>query len=124
MHPEGAQRVKLGRDAYAWTTVPDGRYAIEEDGEVLFFKVAHGKPEGRWAGWVFIDAQASDELWAIKNPDRKLSILAAIGNDIPAAMALYGIELGKCGHCGRTLTSEWRKRGIGPICASKMGWGQ
>jgi hypothetical protein len=125
---DGAVKVKLGRGKSAWTTVQDGAYAIEEfeDGAeeptVKFYKIKHGKPGGRWEGWLFIDAQASDELWAIKDAERKARILAAIGVDIPGAMALYGKELGKCGHCGRTLTSEWRKRGIGPVCAKKMGF--
>lgn len=119
----GARTVRVAKGRVMVTTVPDGRYAIEEaDGTVKFYKVNHGKADGRWAGWVFVDAMASDELWAIKNADRKVAILAAIGNDLEGAMALYGREIGKCGHCGRKLTSEWRKRGIGPICAQKMGW--
>ena len=42
--------------------------------------------------------------------------------DIAAATALYGQELGHCGICGRELTDEdSRARGIGPKCAER-GW--
>jgi hypothetical protein len=102
--------------------VPAGRYAIVEDGEIRFFKVDHGKSGGKWEGYVFVSIQASDETFAIRNRDRRSAILSMIQADVAGAMALYGQELGKCGHCGRTLTSDWRKKGIGPICAQKMGF--
>lgn len=102
--------------------VPAGRYAILEEGVVKFYRVTHGKEGGRWAGYTFVEAQASDDHWPVKNSARRNTILRAIGADVAAAMALYGMELGKCGHCGRTLTSEWRKKGIGPVCAQKMGF--
>lgn len=42
--------------------------------------------------------------------------------DIPAAMATYGQELGRCGRCHRHLTDETsRAMGLGPDCASKIG---
>jgi hypothetical protein len=102
--------------------VPNGRYALLEDGVVKFYKVNHGKEGGKWAGYVFVDAMASDDLHAIRNRARREAILRAIGADVKGAMALYGVEIGKCGHCGRKLTSEWRKHGIGPVCAEKMGF--
>lgn len=43
--------------------------------------------------------------------------------DIPAAIVTYGTELGVCGRCGRHLTDEdSRAAGIGPDCASRLGW--
>jgi ssDNA-binding Zn-finger/Zn-ribbon topoisomerase 1 len=45
----------------------------------------------------------------------------AIKVDPNGAMALFGQEEGRCGKCHRNLTSEWRKRGIGPEC-SKRGF--
>jgi hypothetical protein len=103
-----------------------GRYAIlggamSED-VVKFYKV-DAPTEGRWAGYVFVKVQASDELHAIKNRDEKTRIIHEIAKDPEGAMLRYGRELGHCGHCGRTLTNEEsRARGIGPICAGKMGW--
>jgi hypothetical protein len=96
--------------------VKDGRYAVEEDGVLKFFKVTNG----RKAGFVFLDVQASDEWHAIRNVTRIRAIIALIAVDQHAAMVRYGHELGECGRCGRTLTDEAsRAAGIGPICAGK-----
>jgi hypothetical protein len=96
--------------------VADGRYAVEEDGTLKFFKVKNG---GR-PGFVFLDIQASDEWHAVRNVTRIREIVALIAQDPQAAMIRYGHELGECGRCGRTLTDEAsRAAGIGPICASK-----
>lgn len=42
--------------------------------------------------------------------------------DPAAAAKVYGQETGVCCVCNATLKSAWRLRGIGPICAEKMGW--
>lgn len=98
------------------TEVADGRYAVEEDGVLKFFKVKNG----RKAGFVFLDIQASDEWHKVSNVTRIRKVLALIAVDAKAAMVRYGQEIGECGHCGRTLTDEAsRAAGIGPICASK-----
>jgi hypothetical protein len=92
------------------------RYALrDEDGTVKFYRV---KP-GAKSGFFFVDVQASDDLSPVRNYGAKTAILARIANDPDAALALYGQELGSCGHCGRTLTSEYRKLGIGPVCINK-----
>lgn len=103
--------------------VPAGGYAIGNGKEVRFYKIK--KPtEGRWAGYTFIEIQASDDLFPVKNPVKRHEVLTAItGQGVQKSMERYGQELGKCGHCERTLTNdESRARGIGPICAGKMGW--
>lgn len=42
-------------------------------------------------------------------------------DDIPAAVATFGRELGHCGRCGRHLTDEVsRALGLGPDCATRM----
>lgn len=48
-------------------------------------------------------------------------VLAFIADPNAAAKA-YGTETGVCCICNATLTSKWRLRGIGPICAIKFGW--
>jgi hypothetical protein len=100
--------------------VPSGHYAIRTD-VVRFYKV--DRPEkGRWAGFTFLSIQASDELHPVKG-EKKHDILAAIAEDPKAASLLYGLELGVCGVCCRTLTDETsRAAGIGPVCREKMGW--
>lgn len=96
--------------------VADGRYAVEHEGTLKFFKVTNGKR----AGMVFLDVQASDDWHAIRNVPRIREIVALIAQDAHAAMIRYGHELGECGRCGRTLTDEAsRAAGIGPVCINK-----
>lgn len=99
---------------------PTGRYALVRDGVMKFYKV-NSPTEGRWAGYTFVDAQASDDWWPIRNRESRDEILELIMADGTGleALARYGREIGKCGRCGRTLTSEWRERGIGPVCNAK-----
>lgn len=52
---------------------------------------------------------------------QKANVLKLIA-DPQAASEVYGRETGTCCICNATLTSEWKKRGIGPICAEKFGW--
>lgn len=105
-----APKAKPGKRAQAY------HYALRsEGGEVKFYRVRAGRKEG----FYFLDAQASDDYYPIKNRDAKKAILDAINADREAALALYGLELGRCGRCLRTLTSEYRKLGIGPICIDK-----
>lgn len=100
--------------------VPNGRYAVEEDGVLRFFYVRNGAESTRWAGFVFVDIQASDDLYPLKDRARKARVLALIAADLETASRRYGQELGVCGVCGRTLTDEdSRAYGIGPVCRNK-----
>jgi hypothetical protein len=101
--------------------VPAGRYAVDtEAGHLAFYRVDR-PTEGRWAGYTFVNVQASDELHPVRGGAAK-AVLAKIAVDPTAAMLRYGQEIGKCGHCGRTLTDETsRERGIGPVCAGHLG---
>lgn len=102
--------------------VPAGRYAIEEDGVLKFFRVDR-PTEGKWAGWVFLKIQASDELYPIRDRARCEFIFKAIAHDPRAASIRYGRELGHCGVCGKTLTDPTSiENGIGPVCAGRVGW--
>ena len=101
--------------------VASGHYALTVEGVVKFYRV-NTPTEGKWAGYTFVDAQASDDYHKVGR-EASARILAEIAVDPQAAMKLYGHSLGKCGHCNRTLTDETsRANGIGPICARKMGW--
>lgn len=98
--------------------VPEGRYAVEEDGTLKFFRITKGK--GRWAGRTFVEIQASDDRYAVRNPARRDAILATIAEDLDGAARRYGQELGHCYRCGRTLTDAVsRDLGIGPDCRAK-----
>lgn len=106
-----------------------GYYAARIDGVTKFFKIDR-VTEGKWAGWTFVKIQASDDLHrqGSQKPGQAYrgasqDYLAEILDDEQQAMEMYGRQIGRCGHCGRTLTDEAsRARGIGPICADKMGW--
>lgn len=109
--------------AVSFPEVADGRYALRaEDGVVKFYRVR--TPEkGKWSGYTFVDAQASDDYYPIKDKAHRSEILAAIAQDPKGATVLYGHELGCCGVCGRTLTDEKsRELGIGPVCIESRGW--
>lgn len=99
--------------------VPAGCYATELDGQIRFWKV--DKPtEGRWKGYTFLMVQASDDFHPVRHPGTQLNVFRAITADPKAATIRYGKEKGVCGRCGKTLTSEWRKIGVGPRCYNKM----
>lgn len=95
--------------------VPAGHYAVDRDG-VSFYRI-DVPTEGRWAGYTFVKIQASDDFYPVRGRDAA-TVLAAIEADgIDACMARYGIEIGRCGKCNRTLTDETsRALGIGPVC--------
>lgn len=91
---------------------PYGRYAIEVDGVMKFYAATE---DGLYA-------QASDELHPVRSADSRKEIIAAIAEDALEASKRYGREFETCGRCGRGLTSDWRKVGIGPVCVNKPGW--
>jgi hypothetical protein len=110
--------------------VPAGRYAIEvpggeeTDGEPVlrFFKVDRPEAPSRWAGYTFVKQLAGPEEWPVRG-QRAKDVLAKIAEAPAEASARYGHEIGECGICGRRLTdAESRARGIGPICANRVGW--
>jgi hypothetical protein len=109
--------------AEAEQKVDKGHYFIVDpfDGEEKFFKIEKPEPPSRWAGYTFIKVQASDYFYPVKDIRRRTLILTEIAKDPINAMNEYGIRLGVCGYCGRTLTAvDSRLRGMGPICAARI----
>jgi Family of unknown function (DUF6011) len=110
--------------------VPAGRFALATNGDptLRFFKVDRPE-EGRWAGRTFLSeifggGYGDDgRREPIRDRARRTEILNAILAVGPMKAAqCYGIELGHCGRCGRTLTDETsRAFGIGPDC--REAWG-
>lgn len=103
--------------------VGKGRYFIVDptDNVEKFIKVDKPEPPSRWAGRTFVSVQASDDFYPIKNPTHREAILATIAEDPINSMNEYGIRLGVCGSCGRTLTQiDSRLRGLGPVCAERI----
>jgi len=102
--------------------VPQGYYFIVDptDGVEKFYRI--NKPQqGKWKGYTFVDVQASDYFYPVKNRQHREAILAEIAKDPITATNQYGIRLGRCGVCGRTLTNrDSRLAGIGPICGPRL----
>jgi Family of unknown function (DUF6011) len=69
---------------------------------------------GKIAGGKFFASRECDN----HQQEQVLRFLA----DPADAAKVYGQETGVCCVCNATLKSEWRLRGIGPICAEKFGW--
>jgi Family of unknown function (DUF6011) len=53
--------------------------------------------------------------------EQSAKVLEFVANPAEAAK-VYGQETGTCCICNATLRSEWRLKGIGPICAEKFGF--
>lgn len=118
----GAGVVPVAANDVEVLDVPAGRYAVEDNGTLKFYKVDVPGPESKWHGRTFVKVMASDTEYPVKGAGAR-RVLSLIARDPKAAMLRYGMEIGSCGHCGRTLTNEdSRAAGIGPICAGKMGW--
>ena len=100
--------------------VADGRYAIVYNGITKFFH-ANTPAQGKWKGFTFVQVQASDDLYPVKNREARNLALSLIAADPKEALTRYGREIGVCGVCGRTLTDEVsRAAGIGPVCADRI----
>lgn len=57
------------------------------------------------------------------SPEAQVAVARKIMADPKEAMLRYGRELGRCGHCFRTLTNdESRALGIGPVCRRGKSW--
>lgn len=107
-------------------TMPEGRYALQDnEGEWSFFQV--DKPtEGRWAGYTFIKQLIGAPGKYRKEPvaiSVRSAIMNRIERDHKQAMLDYGKQSRVCGRCASPLTDTTsRALGMGPICRSKTGW--
>jgi hypothetical protein len=102
--------------------VPEGHYALDRDGVVKFYKIDRPN-KGKWAGFTFVNVQASDDYFPVRGEAAKavLAEIVAVGPKVAAIR--YGHEIGRCSLCNRTLTDETsRAAGLGPVCAEKVGW--
>lgn len=102
-----------------------GYYAVVLPGETAlrFFRV-NTPTQGRHVGKAFLDEQASDDLYPVRNRARCALVYTAILLSPPrVAQERYGQELQFCGRCNQALTDETsRARGIGPDCWDAMGF--
>jgi len=75
------------------------------------------------AGQTYLGKISNGQFLASRECDenRKAQVLKFVADPADAAK-VYGQETGICCVCNATLKSKWRLRGIGPVCAEKMGW--
>jgi hypothetical protein len=95
--------------------------------EWRFFEVS--KPDkGRWTGYTFIKRLIGApgqyrKVEVAGGPQGRNEVLAKIEADPQKAMIDYGLQSKVCGKCSSPLSDpESLARGIGPICARKLGW--
>lgn len=101
--------------------IPTGDYALRDESVVKFYRV-DSPTEGKWAGFTFLAACASDDRFKITDKVRKAQILSRIAADLAGAAKLYGDETGHCSFCRKQLTHpESLERGCGRRCAEKHG---
>lgn len=108
--------------------VPEGRYAIRgHDSTVDFYKVDHGKPGGRWDGYVFVSLLiGAPGAFAEQRIGREASA-SVIGRVLAAGIEdsarLYGEKTRTCGNCGADLSDpQSRAAGYGETCAGNRGY--
>lgn len=109
-------------------SIPAGYYAITgKAGEVRQYRVTVGKA-GKWKGFRFIVrliATGGHDFLETKIADRdhRDALLTYIGHHAAECSAAYGHLTNRCGLCNRVLSdTESIEKGIGPICAGKVGW--
>jgi len=75
------------------------------------------------SGEAYLGKVADGKFFASRDctPEQQAQVLKFVADPAEAAK-VYGQETGVCCVCNATLRSEWRLRGIGPICAEKFGW--
>lgn len=102
--------------------IPAGNYVVAIDGVDKFYRVQYGKDGGKWAGFLFLSVQASDDYYPVKDKGAKANVLKAIRTQgVIECLARYGHALGKCGICSKTLTNpDSIAAGIGPICRAGL----
>jgi|SRR5579859_995259 len=110
----------------AYWDLPTGkhRYAIDgADGRETDFYLVNRPTEGKWAGYTFVKMVVGGRpSLDIRSKGRLNEILTEIEKDWDKAGARFGIELGRCRHCGVHLTDETsRALGAGPDCRAKHG---
>lgn len=106
-----------------------GRYADPDCMSRL--KIQVEKPdEGKWAGWIFVaDAAVYGRgcQYGMQSPHtfykgQIQDMLLRVLHDPKSAMVAYGKLTGTCAVCGRPLEdAQSLARGIGPVCAKRVG---
>lgn len=126
---EGVDRLKAAFDtAIAYSAAKGLKMSprITVDGLTISpAKAASANPGALYvkAGQTYLGKVTGGRFFASRecNPADQSKVLAFIDNPAEAAK-VYGQTTGTCCVCNATLRSDWKLRGIGPICAEKFGW--
>jgi hypothetical protein len=99
---------------------------ITIDGMTIAPAKAHSANPGALyvkAGQAYLGKITGGKFFAAREctKEDETKVLAFVANPAEAAK-VYGQTTGTCCVCNATLRSEWKLRGIGPICAEKFGW--
>jgi hypothetical protein len=75
------------------------------------------------AGQTYLGKISGGQFFASRDcsAEQQAKVLAFVADPAEAAK-VYGQTTGTCCVCNATLRSEWKHRGIGPVCAEKFGW--
>lgn len=75
------------------------------------------------AGATYLGKIAEGRFFASRecSDEQREKVLKFVADPAEAAK-VYGQTTGTCCVCNATLRSEWKHRGIGPVCAEKFGW--
>ncbi len=97
-----------------FSAIPDGNYAVRQDGVVKFYRVS---TKGRFKN---VQVRASDALHMQYGKAGIAILHRIVAAGLEASQMLFATELGCCWMCGKTLTDEEsRAQGVGPICREK-----
>lgn len=114
--------VSQGYNTPSLAALPAGRYAIENnDGELRFYQVWESSNKAAKRLYV----QHSDDTSKLPMRAQEAIAQKIIAVGIRECAIRYGMEIGSCSNCGRTLTNRIsRELGIGPICGGRMFGGE
>lgn len=128
---EGVDRLKKAFDDAAAYIAAKGlrrkHPKITVGGMTISPAPAHGRNPGalyvKTTADIYLGKVQAGQFFAASGCDAgtRTQVLAFIADPQKAA-EVYGQETGTCCICNAELRSEWRLRGIGPICAEKFGW--
>lgn len=108
-------------------TMPEGRYALQDDDNVWRFYEVSRSDKPRWKGYTFIKmlvgAPGAYNKVDLKSQSRRYAVLDIIEGNAKQAMVDYGLQSGVCGRCASPLSDpQSLERGLGPKCATMSGW--
>lgn len=119
---DSAVATSTAHDGTSKILVPAGHYAVENEigtNDLDFFRVDI-PTTGKYADITFVKRVVGGHPdYRVKGADARRVLERIVAAGIDAAAVRYGVEIGRCYVCNRTLTDDLsRSLGIGPHCRS------